>query len=207
LTIYKTRAEVDIIVERKGRLHALEIRSRKTVAGDYLSGLERFARIAGTASGGAGIRWRRRTETQRGDHPRLARDRRGGEADPRLMRGDHADPECNTFGRLALLACAEIASFAKSETHLLAVAGMPSSMFLTEGIQQLRQKGFSVAGHLAVGEPVEEICRLAAELKCDLIVVGHKQKASFGSRWWRGSVGKTLLDHAPCSIFVALTGD
>src|SRR6266446_1315301 len=129
-------------------------------------------------------------------------------------------------GRSALLACAEIASFAKSETHLLVVAGMPSSMFLTEGflpeelleeekkraqdilnegLQQLRQKGFSVAGHLAVGEPVEEICRLAAELKCDLIVVGHKQKASFASRWWRGSVGRTLLDHAPCSIFVAQT--
>jgi nucleotide-binding universal stress UspA family protein len=128
-------------------------------------------------------------------------------------------------GKSALLACAEIASFAHSETHLLAVAGMPSSMFLTEGflpeelleeekkraqevlnegIAQLKQKGFSVTGHLAVGEPVEEICRLATELKCDLIVVGHQQKASFASRWWRGSVGKTLLDHAPCSLFVAL---
>src|SRR6266571_1470576 len=120
-------------------------------------------------------------------------------------------------GKSALLACAEIAAFAHSETHLLAVAGMPSSMFLTEGflpeellkegIAQLKKKGFTVAGHLAVGEPVEEISRLAAELKCDLIVVGHQQKASFGSRWWRGSVGKTLLDHAPCSIFVAQTRD
>jgi len=131
-------------------------------------------------------------------------------------------------GQSALLACAEIAAFAHSETHLLAVAGMPSSMFLTEGflpeelleeekkraqeilnegIAQLKKKGFTVAGHLAVGEPVEEISRLAAELKCDLIVVGHQQKASFGSRWWRGSVGKTLLDHAPCSIFVAQTRD
>jgi len=131
-------------------------------------------------------------------------------------------------GKSALLACAEIAAFAHSETHLLAVAGMPSSMFLTEGflpeelleeekkraqeilnegIAQLKKKGFTVAGHLAVGEPVEEISRLAAELKCDLIVVGHKQKAAFGSRWWRGSVGKTLLDHAPCSIFVAQTRD
>ncbi|MGB7542402.1 MAG: universal stress protein [Burkholderiales bacterium] len=131
-------------------------------------------------------------------------------------------------GKSALLACAEIASFAKSETHLLAVAGMPSSMFLTEGFlpeelleeekkrarevlnegaEQLRQKGFSVAGHLAVGEPVEEICRLASELKVDLIVLGHKQKASFASRWWRGSVGKTLLDFAPCSIFITMTRD
>lgn len=130
-------------------------------------------------------------------------------------------------GRSALLACAEIASFAHSETHLLAVAGMPSSMFLTEGflpeelleeekkraqevlnegIDQLKQKGFRVAGHLAVGEPVEEICRLASELGCDIIVVGHQQKASFASRWWRGSVGKSLIDHAPCSVFVALLG-
>jgi nucleotide-binding universal stress UspA family protein len=129
-------------------------------------------------------------------------------------------------GKSALLACAEIASFAHSETHLLAVAGMPSSMFLTEGflpeelleeekkraqeilnegIAQLKQKGFTVSGHLAVGEPVEEICRLAAELKCDVIVVGHQQRASFATRWWRGSVGKTLLDLAPCSIFVAQT--
>ncbi len=131
-------------------------------------------------------------------------------------------------GKSALLACAEIASFAKSDTHLLAVAGMPSSMFLTEGflpeelleeekkraqevlnegINQLKQKGFSVTGHLAVGEPVEEICRLAAEIKVDLIVIGHQQKASFASRWWRGSVGRSLLDYAPCSIFITLTRD
>ena len=36
-------------------------------------------------------------------------------------------------GRTALLACSEIAALTKAETHLLAVAGMPSSMFLTEG--------------------------------------------------------------------------
>jgi len=131
-------------------------------------------------------------------------------------------------GKTALLACAEIAAFGKSETHLLAVAGMPSSMFLTEGflpeelleeekkrsrevldegLGQLRAKGFSVTGHLAVGEPVEEICRVATELKVDLIVLGHAQKVSFASRWWRGSVGKTLLDHAPCSIFISMTRD
>src|SRR5437763_6865108 len=39
-------------------------------------------------------------------------------------------------GKSALLACAEIASFGKSDTHLLAVAGMPSSMFLTEGLDR-----------------------------------------------------------------------
>jgi len=128
-------------------------------------------------------------------------------------------------GRTALFACAEIAAFAKAETHLLSVASMPSSMFLTEGflpeelieeekkrmqgildegLAALKERGFSVSGHLAVGEPVEEICRLAVAIKCDLIVVGHKQKQSFAARWWRGSVGATLLDYAPCSLLVAL---
>jgi nucleotide-binding universal stress UspA family protein len=78
---------------------------------------------------------------------------------------------------------------------------------LNEGIAQLKQKGFTVAGHLAVGEPVEEICRLAAELKCDLIVVGHQQKASFGSRWWRGRSGRRCSITRPCRIFVTQTRD
>ena len=128
-------------------------------------------------------------------------------------------------GKTALLQCAELASYGHSETHLLAVAGMPSSMFLTEGFlpeelleeekkraqevleegtSQLKEKGFTVSGHLAVGEPVEEICRLAAELSVDLIIVGHQQKASFATRWWRGSVGKSLLDSAPCSVLIGL---
>ena len=126
-------------------------------------------------------------------------------------------------GKAALLQCSEIASFTKAETHLLAVAGMPSSMFLTEGflpeelleeekkraqevldegVAQLKDRGYTVSGHLAVGEPVEEICRVATEIAADLIVVGHERKGI--ARWWRGSVGKSLLDHAPCSVFVAV---
>jgi len=128
-------------------------------------------------------------------------------------------------GRAALTECADIASFAKAETHLLAVATMPSSMFLTEGflpeelieeekkrmqevldegLARLKERGFTVEGHLAVGEPVDEICRNARDLKCDLIVVGHRQKQSFAARWWSGSVGATLLDYAPCSVLIVL---
>ena len=36
-------------------------------------------------------------------------------------------------GRTALLECADLAAFVHAETHLLSVATMPSSMFLTEG--------------------------------------------------------------------------
>jgi nucleotide-binding universal stress UspA family protein len=129
-------------------------------------------------------------------------------------------------GKRALLECADLASFLGAETHLLAVASMPPSLFLTEGfvpeelleeekkrtqtvldegIRTLRERGFNAAGQLAVGEPVEEICRFAKSIGVDLIVVGHNQKTSFAARWWKGSVGATLLDYAPCSILIALS--
>ena len=129
-------------------------------------------------------------------------------------------------GKRALFEAADLASFLGAETHLLAVASMPPSLFLTEGfvpeelleeekkrtqtvldegIATLKQQGFNAAGHLAVGEPVEEICRLAKELAVDLVVLGHNQKTSFAARWWKGSVGASLLDYAPCSILIALS--
>jgi nucleotide-binding universal stress UspA family protein len=129
-------------------------------------------------------------------------------------------------GKRALLECADLAGFLGAETHLLAVASMPPSLFLTEGfvpeelleeekkrtqsvldegIRTLRERGFNATGHLAVGEPVEEVVRLAKSLGVDLVVVGHNQHSSFAARWWKGSVGTTLLDHAPCSILVALS--
>jgi nucleotide-binding universal stress UspA family protein len=127
-------------------------------------------------------------------------------------------------GKRALLECAELANFLGAETHLLAVASMPPSLFLTEGfvpeelleeekkrtqtvldegIATLKEKGFNALGHLAVGEPVEEICRLARELSVDLVVVGHNQTTSFAARWWKGSVGASLLDYSPCGILIA----
>ncbi len=129
-------------------------------------------------------------------------------------------------GKRALLECAEFAEFHNAETHLLAVASMPPSLFLTEGfvpeelleeekkrtqvvleegIKSLTDKGFKAIGHLAVGEPVEEICRLAKDLGADLVVVGHNQNTSFAARWWKGSVGASLLDYAPCSVLISLS--
>ena len=129
-------------------------------------------------------------------------------------------------GKRALLECADLASFLQAETHLLAVASMPPSLFLTEGfvpeelleeekkrtqtvldegIRTLRDRGFNATGHLAVGEPVEEICRHAKSIGADLIVVGHNQNTSFAARWWKGSVGGALLDYAPCSILIGMS--
>ncbi|HEX9395597.1 MAG TPA: universal stress protein [Burkholderiales bacterium] len=129
-------------------------------------------------------------------------------------------------GKLALLESADLASFLGAEAHVLAVASMPPSLFLTEGfvpeelleeekkrtqavldegIRTLRDRGFNATGHLAVGEPVEEICRLAKSLGVDLIVIGHNQSTSFAARWWKGSVGASILDYAPCSLLIALS--
>src|SRR5574341_1865555 len=93
-------------------------------------------------------------------------------------------------GKSALLECADLAGFLQAETHLLAVASMPPSLFLTEGfvpeelleeekkrtqqvldegVKTLAERGFKAAGHLAVGEPVEEICRHAKTIGVDLI--------------------------------------
>ena len=75
-------------------------------------------------------------------------------------------------GRRALLECADLASFLQAETHLLAVASMPPSLFLTEGfvpeelleeekkrtqavldegIRTLRDRGFNATGQLGEG--------------------------------------------------------
>ena len=45
--------------------------------------------------------------------------------------------------------------------------------------------------------------QMASELGVDLIVLGHRQRLSFAARWWKGSVGASLLDYAPCSILIA----
>jgi nucleotide-binding universal stress UspA family protein len=129
-------------------------------------------------------------------------------------------------GKRALLECADLAGFLQAETHLLAVASMPPSLFLTEGfvpeelleeekkrtqqvldegVKTLGERGFKATGILAVGEPVEEICRVAKEIGTELIVVGHNQKSSFAARWWKGSVGGALIDYAPCSVLIALS--
>ncbi len=130
-------------------------------------------------------------------------------------------------GRVALLSADDIAAFTGVEVHVLAVASMPSTMFLTEGFvpeelidtektrmqavldegiaRTKERRGIAVIGHLAVGEPVEEISRLAKALECDLIIVGHKQHASLAKRWWAGSVSKALVDYAPCSVLIVVT--
>jgi len=128
-------------------------------------------------------------------------------------------------GRSGLFECAEVLPQKDADIHLLAVIRLPTGAFLAEGyvpeavideekqrykdiaqegVKLLTERGYKVTTHLEFGDPVEEIVRLAKELPANLIVVGHKRQTSLASRWWRSSVGATLLEQSPCSILVAV---
>lgn len=130
-------------------------------------------------------------------------------------------------GRTALLECSDLAASARAETHLIAVVQpVPAAVLyevvisdvpdatddtehhrrvLEEGVKMLQDKGYAAEGHLARGEPVEQICEAARRLGADLIVVGHRRPKGWAERWWRGSIGATLMDSAPCSVLIAMT--
>ncbi len=130
-------------------------------------------------------------------------------------------------GQKALLDCQDLAQWAHSELALVAV--MPLSMdvmgmgvgiydpqlmerekaalqaVLDEGTRRLVAAGHAATGEVLVGETVDEITKHAIKISADLIVVGHKHLDSWAARWWRGSVSKTLIEHAPCSVLVVIT--
>lgn len=128
-------------------------------------------------------------------------------------------------GRAALREGAEMAIACHAETHLLAVMQplsglaladglLPQDLFqieereareiLDEGVSWLRERGLQATGHLAAGQAADRILFTARELGADLIVVGHRNRSRL-ARWWRGSVGATLLDDAPCSILIVVS--
>jgi len=125
----------------------------------------------------------------------------------------------------ALLSAPELEWLPHDQVHLLAVMPMPSGLFLGEGyvpgevleedrlraqalldaaVEKLRRSGFSVEGILTSGEPVDEICTAAKRLHSNLILVRHPRKLSFAARWWKGWVGSSLIEHAPCGVLIAL---
>jgi nucleotide-binding universal stress UspA family protein len=75
---------------------------------------------------------------------------------------------------------------------------------LDRGVDALRGRGFTCEGILTSGEPVDAICSTARRLGVQLIVVRHARRLSFAARWWKGWVGASLLEHAPCGILIAV---
>ena len=130
-------------------------------------------------------------------------------------------------GQRALLDCQEIGQWSQAQLHLVAVMPPPVALIageawayspgsdseekarfqavLDQGVSRLSAAGLDVRGEVVVGISIDEIVRVAQTVKADLIVVGHKHLEGWAERWWRGSVSKSLIEVAPCSVLVVIT--
>jgi nucleotide-binding universal stress UspA family protein len=130
-------------------------------------------------------------------------------------------------GQKALLESQEIGQWSHARMHLVAVMPLPTPSMpvegwsysaeadeaerqryqsvLDSGVERLRNAGLEVQGELVTGSSIDQIVRVAKAIRSDLIVVGHKHLESWTERWWRGSVSKHLIEHAPCSVLVVIT--
>ena len=130
-------------------------------------------------------------------------------------------------GQKALLECRDIAQWAHAAITLVAVTplymdamGIEGGIYdstiaeqrkeryqgiLDEGVQSLIASGHQVVGEVVIGETVDEIAKYARTISADLIVVGHKHLDGWAARWWHGSVSKSLIEYAPCSVLVVIT--
>ncbi|HTS85628.1 MAG TPA: universal stress protein [Usitatibacter sp.] len=131
-------------------------------------------------------------------------------------------------GQKALLDCREVASWTKSELFLVAVMPPPAAFIggeggiydaerekeeeqayreiLDDGLKRLGEAGHSPKGEVLVGDAVDEIVTYGKKVGADLIVVGHRHLEGWARRWWRGSISKSLIEHAHCSVLVVITG-
>jgi nucleotide-binding universal stress UspA family protein len=138
-----------------------------------------------------------------------------------LLAYDGSEP-----GQKALIECDEVAQMHKAEVFLVAVMPPAAALIggegfvydarreeedrrryqevLDEGVRRLADKGHRTSGEVIVGEAVDEIVRYARRIDADLILVGHKHLDSWAARWWRGSLSKSLIEHAPCSVLVVI---
>jgi nucleotide-binding universal stress UspA family protein len=130
-------------------------------------------------------------------------------------------------GQKALLDCRDIAQWTHAALYLVAVMPAMVPAFavegifpdpeaqhelerkyantLAEGLSRLAGAGCAAKGEVLTGEPVFEICAFAQRVGADLIVVGHRHREGWAARWWRGSTSGSLVEHAPCSVLVAIT--
>jgi len=130
-------------------------------------------------------------------------------------------------GQRALLDCRDMANWSRAELYLVAVMPPPAAFIggeggiydvdrekeeeqafrdiLDDGLKRLAQSGSAPKGEVLVGDAVDEIVAYAKKMGADLIVVGHKHLEGWARRWWRGSISKSLIEHAPCSVLVVIT--
>lgn len=72
---------------------------------------------------------------------------------------------------------------------------------LDASVRQLAASGLPCRTHAPTGLAAEEIARLATEISADLIVIGHRHLSWLG-RLVDRSVGRDLLERAPCNVLI-----
>jgi nucleotide-binding universal stress UspA family protein len=130
-------------------------------------------------------------------------------------------------GQKALLDCKDIVQWSGSELTLVSVMphhidfiGAEGGFYdpkiaerekenykavLEQGLRLLSEAGHTAKGEVLVGDTVTEITNYARKINADLIVVGHKHLEGWAARWWRGSSSGALIEHAHCSVLIAIT--
>jgi nucleotide-binding universal stress UspA family protein len=129
-------------------------------------------------------------------------------------------------GQKALIDSHHLAAWGHSELHLVAVMPLNLNTVVAEGIvysaqeeqqqtqayervlqqglQKLDELGYQSQGEVLCGDAIQEICACAKRISADLIVVGHQRRSGWIGRWWSGSLSKSLVEEAPCSVLVSI---
>lgn len=84
-------------------------------------------------------------------------------------------------------------------THLLWKVGIADQ-------SQRENEVLKIGLHVGVGDPATEILRLSHELLVDLIVIGCREHEGLERRIW-GSISKTVMSHADCSVVLSRPAD
>lgn len=125
--------------------------------------------------------------------------------------GDEALRQAGDLGRLCQSRIHLVAIVNPAEAAL-AVEGMtfiPDSerarieQMLDDGLAELRRRRLVATAEIKIGSPAVEIDLLARAMGANLIVLGHRSRSAL-ARWLSGSVGVSVLNHAPCSVLIAI---
>lgn len=125
-------------------------------------------------------------------------------------------------GDEALRQAGDLGSLCRSKIHLLAIVNPAEAALAVEGMTfvsegeknrierlledgagRLRRRGLVATAEMKVGSPAAEIESVARGMGADLIVLGHRTRSTL-ARWLAGSVGVSVLNHAPCSVLIAI---
>ncbi|WAB98913.1 universal stress protein [Pseudomonas putida] len=72
---------------------------------------------------------------------------------------------------------------------------------VAEAVASLKQAGFSSQGCMVAGQPVEAIVAKAQEIKCELIIMGHRHLSRLG-RMLDPSVSAKVIDRVTVPVLV-----